>query len=160
MNPLTDPRIGANNQPALSTSNGIVLAPQKLKSPAVQEKMALNNTETKRNPIRISRTGVDGTTPVHSVISVTSTPVTSGISGTRIIGTSTPDPSIITGTITASPYIISGTSASPPSGGIWSPIIRNIRQSASPNVIKSDESNASIDRKFSNNPIAPPVITQ
>ena len=128
------------------------------------------------NPQRIIRTGVDGTTPVHSGINGTSTPTPSGISGTSISGTSTPDPigiigTIISGTSTpdpigiigtsdAPPFVISETSSSPPYCGLWSPRIGNIQQSTSPNFINSDELNATVYRKFSNDPIVPPVSTQ
>ena len=57
------------------------------------------------------------------------------------------------------PSGISGTSAFPPSGGLWSPIFGNIWQSTSPNFSKSNEFNASVNRNFSNDPIAPLVIT-
>ena len=104
------------------------------------------------NPRRISRTGVDGTTSFHSVISENSTPDLNDNIGTRING--------INVTTTPSPIGISETSADPPTGGIWSPSIGNIRQSTSPNLIKSDELNASVDGRFSNNPIAPPVLAE
>ena len=96
----------------------------------------------------MSRTGVDGTTPVQSVISETSTPAPSVISGTIIDGTSSPTCGII------------GTNTSPPSSGLWILRIGNIRQSDSPNFRKSDELNADINRDFSNDPIATPIITQ
>ena len=52
------------------------------------------------------------------------------------------------------------TRTSPPSGSLWSPGIVNKRQYDSPNLWKSDELYAAADGKFTNNPIAPPVITQ
>ena len=75
LSPLTDPRIGANNQPALSISTGILQAPQTLKLPVVQEFVAytdLNNTGGNRTSRKVSRTGVDGDIPSPSGISVTS----------------------------------------------------------------------------------------
>ena len=112
----------------------------------------MNNTGKNRTSRRISRTGIDGTIPVHSGISRTSTPYPSDNSGTRINGinkNSTPDPSGI-----------SGTSAAPPAGGLWSPRIGNIRKSTSPNTRNSNELKYDIDGKFSNDPIATPVLTQ
>ena len=101
------------------------------------------------NPRWISKTGVDGTTPVHSVISETYTPAPSDNSGTSINGInriSTPDPI--------------GISAAPPIGGLWSPSIGNIRKSASPNIRESDDLNAFVYGKFFGNLIVPSILTQ
>ena len=137
MPPPTGPRIGAKNQPALTINTNIVLAPQTLKSSAVQEifmVVASNNTWTNRTLWKIIMTGLDGTTPVPSGVSGTSTPAPSGVSETRKCGSSTPDPSGIRGTSAVTTCVIIGTSAAPTSGGLWSPIIGNIRQSNLQNV--------------------------
>ena len=59
---------------------------------------------------------------------------------------------------------ICGTSAyfssPPPYGGLWRPGIINKRQSTSPNFWESNELDASIDGNFSDDTIAPPVLTQ
>ena len=131
--PMSYPMIELNIQPDLMISTGVVLAPQALNLPVVQEifaDAASNNMGTNRTLRQVIRTGIDGTTPVPSVISGTSTPSPSGISKTN---------------------------ASPPSGGLWSPRTGNIRKSTSPNFRKS---NAAIDRNFSNDPIAPLVRTK
>ena len=39
-------------------------------------------------------------------------------------------------------------------------MIGNVWQSTTPNIIKSNELNADVDGKFTNNAISPPVITQ
>ena len=67
---------------------------------------------------------------------------------------------MISRTSSAPPCGINGTSAAPPSSGLWSPIIGNIRQSTSPNFRNSYELNAAVDRKFSNYPIVLAVSTQ
>ena len=111
-------------------------APQALKSPAMQEIVAYedsHNMGTNSTPQRVITTGVDRTIPVTSGISGTSTPYPSGISGT---------------------------SAAPPYGGLWSPRIGNIQQSTSPDFRKPNELNNAVDRKLSNNLIVPPVSTQ
>ena len=82
------------------------------------------------------------------------------MSGIRISGTFNPHLRGISRTSYAPQSGIIGTSAAPPSGGIWSPIIGNIRKSNSPNFIDSDELNAAVDRKFPNHQISPPVRTQ
>ena len=131
---------------------------------------------TSRNPWRISRANIDGPPPAHSGISGDSTPAPCGIIGTRISGTSasapngiigtsisgtsTPDPSKVSGTSAGPPCGISGTSAAPPYGGLYRPRLGNIRKFTSPNFRKSDELNADFDRKFSNDPIVPPLSTQ
>ena len=138
----------------------IVLVPQNLKLPAVQEVFSgkpSNNTGTNRNRRRISRNGVDVTTPVHSGISDAYAPAPSEKSATRINGingTSTPTYGII-GTSK-----FSATIADPTAGYLWSPRIGNIWQFTSPNLRKSDELNATVDGKFSNGTIASPVPTQ
>ena len=66
----------------------------------------------------------------------------------------------MSGTSDAPPCGISETSASPNFYGLWSPRIDNIRKSTSPNFIKSDELKASVDKNFSIDPIALPIITQ
>ena len=104
----------------------------------------MKKTGENRTTWQIIRTGIDGTTTVHSIISGTSTPYLSEISGNS----------------DAPPYGISGTSAAPPSGGLWIPIIGNIRQSTSPNVRNTNELNAEADRKLSNNPIVLSVSTR
>ena len=55
---------------------------------------------------------------------------------------------------------ICGTSASPPSGDLWSPGIVNKQKPNLPNLCKSDELDAVIDKKITNNTIEPPVIAQ
>ena len=142
--PKTKPRIGA-----------IELKPQTLMLYVVQRIVigaASNNTGTNRNLQRISRTGVNGNTPFHSGISETSTPDSIDNSGTRV--------KRINRTFTQYPSGISRTSADQPACGLWSPRIGNIWQSTSPNLRKYDELNAAIDGKFSNNPIAPTILTQ
>ena len=107
-----------------------------LKSPALQEIVSdatLNNTGTNRTPQQVIRNGIDRTAPVTSVSSGTST---SDISGIIV------------------------TSATPTSGGLWSPRIDNIRQSPPPNFRKSDELNSAVGRSFSNDLIALPIRTQ
>ena len=144
--PLTNSRIGT-----------IVMVPQMLKSPEVQEIVtdtASNNTGINRTPQQISKTGIGGTTPYHSGISETSTPALSDINGTIIDRNYAPTCGII------ETSGISGTSAAPPSSGLWSPRIVNIRQSTTPNFRKSNELNADISREFSNDTIVPTVITQ
>ena len=95
---------------------------------------------------RISRTGVDVSTPIstqiHSGISETSTPDSSDITGTRIS------------------IVISSTSTAPPDEDFRSPGIGNKRKSASPNIRKSDKLDASIDGKFTNISVAPPIFTE
>ena len=133
----------------------LVLAPYTLRSPAVH-KIATdaesNNTDPNRTTQQTRRTGINRTTPVHSGISEVPTPHPSDNIRTRINAISK----------NSTPYTsgISGTSAAPPAGGIWSPGIGNIWQSTSPNIREFDELNADVDRKFSNNLIVPPVITQ
>ena len=74
----------------------------------------------------------------------------------------TPQQVISTGVDGTTPYlrVICGTSASYPFGGLWIPGIVNKLQSDSPNFWKSDEFDGAVDGNFSNNLIAPPVITQ
>ena len=82
MLPPANPRIG-----------NIVLAPQTLKFTEVQEIVtdtSSKNIGKNKTLQRISRTGVDGTTPVHIEISETPFPYPSDNSGTRIDRTSAP----------------------------------------------------------------------
>ena len=109
--------------------------------------MALNITGTNRNQRRISRTGVDGTTSIHS-----------GTSGTS--GTSNPDLSIIRVTIDAPPCGIIWTSSALPSGGLCSPRIGNVWQSTSKFFRKSDGLKAAVGRNFFSDLIALPSSTQ
>ena len=106
----------------------------------------IGQTWTGRTPLRISSTGVDRSTPIstqiHSGIRKNYTPASSDSTGTRI------------------PIGISGTSTFPLAGYIWSPWIRNKRQSASPTIIKSNKLDAAIDGKFTNNPVALPIFTK
>ena len=135
--------------PKKTRIGAIVLAIQTLKLPEVQEIVTYalsNNMGTNRTPQKIRRTGIDGTTPVHSGISETYTPDFSDNSGTRING--------INGTTTLAPIVISGTSATPPACGLWSPRISNIWKSTPQNLRKSDKLNAAVYGKFSNNLIA------
>ena len=70
-----------------------------------------------------------------------STPASSDISGTSIpIGTSDP-------------------TTAPPFGLNVSPEFGNIRQYATPDLIDSDKLDTSIDGKFTNNLVAPPIFT-
>ena len=101
--------------------------------------------------LRRIRTGVDGTTPVHCVISKTSNPSHSENIGTSI--------NVINRTSNPAPIVISGTSATSPAGGLWIPRIGSIRQSTSPNIKNYDELNASVVEKLSNYPISLPIIT-
>ena len=125
--------------------------------------VASNNTGTNRTLWQNIRAGVDGNTPVlsgTSDTSGTSSPDLIGISGTSISGNFTPSTSVISGTSIDPTWGISETSAIPPSGGLWSHIIGNIRQPTYLNFIMSDEFKAVIDRKLSNDPIVQPVSTQ
>ena len=118
-------------------------------TPAVQEIItdaASSNAWKSRTPRRISRTGVDGSTPI-------SIPIHSGISKT-----STPDSSENSGS--SNPIDISGTSTAPPAGNLRISGIGNKRKSASPNLRKSDKLDASIDEKFTNSLVAPPISTK
>ena len=97
-------------------------------------------------PRQIIRTGVDGSTPISTQIN------------RRIRETSTPSFSDITGTrITIG---VSGTSTDTPAGDLWIPGIGNKWQSSTPNLRYSNKLDASIDRKFTNNPVAPPIFTE
>ena len=125
--------------------SAIELAPYTLPTPALQEVFAdavLGNTWKNRTLRRIIRTGVDRYIPIfnqiHSVLSKSFTPYYSDSNGT--IGT----------------Y---GTSTAPPADAIWSPGIGNKRQSATPNFRYSDKLDTSIDGKFTNNLVAPPIFT-
>ena len=113
---------------------------------------APNKIVTNSTPRRTSRTGVVRTTPGHSWISEASTQSPSENIGTRING--------INGTSNPPPSGINGTSVAPPAGCLWIPRIGNMQQYTSPNLRESNELNSTIDGKFSNNPIAPPFITQ
>ena len=64
--PPTETIIGANNEPDLKISTGVVQAPQVLKTPVMQEfstETASYKTGENRTPWSISRTGIDATTP-------------------------------------------------------------------------------------------------
>ena len=80
----------------------------------------------------------------------------------RTVPNRTPQQVSRTGVDGTTPYIseICGNSASPPSSGLWNSGIVNKRQSTSLNFCKSNELDAAADGKFTNNPIAPPVINQ
>ena len=68
---------------------------------------------------------------------------------------------IRTGVDGKTPYLsdISVTSAYPPSGVLRVPVIGNKWQSNPQKVWKSDKLDATVDGNFTNNPIAPPVLT-
>ena len=94
---------------------------------------------------QISRTDIDGSipiyTPIHSETRETPTPDFSDSTGTRIfIGTS-------------------GTSNAPPAEAIWRRRCVNKRQSATPDLRDSNKLDTSIDGKFTNNLVAPPIFT-
>ena len=99
----TEPSIGANNQLDLTISTVVVQAPQALKTPTMEEVIAIMNAQNmgvNRTHRRVSRTDIDGNTP---------SPSSSGISAEG----SCPSPT-------------------PPYGCIWKGIIENIRQTTTP----------------------------
>ena len=78
--PPTETIIGANNEPALTISNGFAQAPKELNMPTMEEFIAITtayNAGENRTPRRVNRTGIDG-----------SIPVTSGTSSVYVSGTS------------------------------------------------------------------------
>ena len=124
--------------------------PHTLQMPEVKEIFAdvtSGNTWTSRTPWQICRTGIDRSIPI-------STPSYSGM-----IEYSTPDSSDNTGT--------RGTGTRIPIG-ITSPLyglnmileIDNIRKSATPDLIKSNKLDNSIDQEFRNNLVALPIFTE
>ena len=136
--PMTNQRIGA-----------IKMAPQTLLMSAVQKiflETASGNIWESRIPRRISRTDIDGSTPIY-------TPIHSGISKN-----STLYPRESTGTMI--PIGISGTSTAPLACDLWIPEIWNKRQPASPNLRNSDKLDAAVDGNFTNNPVSPPIFTE
>ena len=129
--------------------DAIELSPHTLMTPVLQEIFAeteSGNAWTSRTPQRISRTGIDGSTPIstqiHSGIIKTSTPYSSDSTRNRIT------------------IVTIGTRTDPPAGDFWSPGIRNKRQSAFLNIRKFDKLGADIDGKFTNNTFAPPIFTE
>ena len=99
------------------------MEPQTLLTPEMQKIIrdaASSNMGKSRTLRQISRTGVCGSTPIHSGISKNSTPASSDNSGIRI------------------PIGISSTSATPISRDLWSPWIGNKQKPTSPNIINSN----------------------
>ena len=126
------------------------VTPQTLLTPVVKEIFAdatSGNTWNNRTPRRISRTSIDGytpiSTPIHSGIRNSSTPASIESTGTRVTGTRIPI----------------GTTA-PPCGLNLSPNIYDIRKSATPYLRKSNKLDTSIDGHFTNNLVAPPIFTE
>ena len=91
LDPPMETSIGANNQTDLTISTGVVQAPKALKLPTMEEVTAITtayNTGADRTPRGVSRTGVDGSTPVTS-----GTRAVDDGSGTSAVCTITPPPS-------------------------------------------------------------------
>ena len=115
-----------------------------LLTPVVQEIFVgadYSNAWTSRTMWRISRTGVDVSTPfttqIHSGMRKNCTSDSSDNSKARII------------------IVISGTSNAKKSGYLWRSGVGNNRQSASRNISKYNKLDAAIDGKFTNNLDAP-----
>ena len=132
--PVIDPPmelcIGTNNQPELTISTGVIQDQKSLKSPMMEEVIVITtayNGVANRNPQRISRTGVDGSTLVTSGNRAV---VVSGI----IYVCPSPPPF-------APPYVILDSS------------IGNIRQNNTPKLRDTNELNAHINRNLTNDPI-------
>ena len=124
--------------------------PQTLMMPASREIFAdatLGNMWTNRTPRRISRTGIDGSiqisTPIHSGMRKPSTPDSGDSDITRVTRS----------------RIAIGTTA-PTCGLNVNANIDDIRQSNTPYLGKSNKLDTSIDWKFTNNIIAPPIFTR
>ena len=128
--------------------SAIELVPNMLLMTAVKEIFAdatPGNVWINWNLWRIRRTVIYGSipiyTPIYSKIRETLTPDFSDSTGTRIfIGTS-------------------GTSTATSTEAIYNPGIVNNRQSATPDLRDSNKLDTSIDGKFTNNLVAPPIFT-
>ena len=132
------------------TNPTIIFTSQTLLTHAVKEifmDATSGNTWTSRNPRWIIRTGVYGSipisTPIQNGMSKYSTPYFSEISGTR-------------GTRTRI-YIAD---TAPPCGLNVSRDINDIQKSATPGLRKSNKLDTFIDRQFTNNLVAPPILTE
>ena len=92
------------------------------------------NAGANRTPLRFSRTGIGGSTPVTSVN------IAVGVSGTSSVCTSPPP-------------------CYPPSV-LWNNNIGNIRKTNTPNLRETTKLNAHIDRSLTSDPIALSVRSQ
>ena len=135
MPPLSNMRIDA-----------IELSPHTLMTPVLQEIFAeteSGNAWTSRTPQRISRTGIDGSTPIstqiHSGIIKTSTPYSSDITGTNIT------------------IDISGTSPDLPDRDLRNPRFGNKRNSTTMLIRESNKLDATVDGEFTKNPVVPHI---
>ena len=100
-----------------------------------------------RTTQRIIRTGIDGYIPIY-------TPIQSGMSQSSASGSSDSTKTRGTGT-----RILTGTTTPHCSLNV-SLSIDDIRKSATPYLIKSDKFDTSIDGKFTNNMVAPPIFIE
>ena len=136
MPPRTNPMIGLMPETLLITDVKDIFA-----------ETTPGNAWTNRTPQQIIRTGIDGSipisTPIHSEKSKYPTPDSSDINGTR--GTKT--------------RITIGTTAPPCSLNV-SLNIDNIRKSATPDLRNYNNLDTSIDGKFTDNLVAPTIITE
>ena len=135
--PPKEPRIVMNNKPALAIITGVLQALKALKSPTMEEVISITtvyNTGENRTPHRISRNGIDGSTPVTI--------------GTRAVGGSVISDVCPSLTPYASPSVVCNN------------IIVNIRQTTTPNLRDTNEFNALIDGILTNDPIAPSISSR
>ena len=104
------------------------------------------NAWTNRTPRQISRTGVDGSipvsTPIHIGMIKYSNPYSSDSNKTRILIESNDN------------------TTAPPCGLNVIPKINDIRQSGTPDLRDSNKLENSIDGKFTNNLVVPPIFTE